>query len=85
MAVHANRMPYILAAIGAMLLIGTLLHQSNNLPDSLKVPFKQGLKRRLAHSEAMYDRLVEERHEMLKQYPDPTNKDMYRLFSPSLL
>ena len=78
MAIHAsNRLPHFLAAIGLVLLIGALLHTTENVPEVLKSPFGQSLKARLAHSEKLYEKMIDERHEMLKAYPDPTNKNMF--------
>lgn len=73
-----TRLPQILALIGAILLIATLLHTTDNVPAVLKQnPFGPSLKSRLEHSERLYEQMIDQRHEMLKAYPDPTNKDMF--------
>ena len=39
MAVQANRLPFFLAAFGVLLLIATLFHQINGVPESWKARF----------------------------------------------
>ncbi len=77
MTVQTTRLPFILAAIIFILLVFTLLHQTDNVPDVLTAPFRGDIKARLALSEKLYGQMIDQRHEMIKDYPDPANKNMF--------
>lgn len=80
MAVQAKRILYIAAAIAGLLLIGALLQHSGTPEswslDRLRPYFRNDLQERLRRSEALWQNSVEQRHEMLLQYPNPSDKSM---------
>lgn len=74
---QGNKIPHALAVIGLVLLIGTLIKTTGDVPSALKTPFTYSLRARLARSEQLYQDMIVQRHEMLKAYPNPLNKDMF--------
>ena len=45
--------------------------------DRLKPQFLGGVRQKLERAEAIWEKTVEQRHKMLKDYRDPSNKDLF--------
>jgi hypothetical protein len=56
---------------------GSTQSQSSWNLDRLKPQFLGGVRLKLEREEAIWEKTVEQRHKMLKDYKDPNNKDMF--------